>query len=335
MSAPAFLERVNKITRDFMESKLVLSGVELKLFDRLAEGAATVDELVGELQVTARGIEILADALVACGYLEKRGAAYANSADVDRYLVRGRPDAIAFITGHHNQMFRSWAQLDEIIRHGKQTRDRDKATLSDRETNRNFILGMAEVSRERIGPILERLPLEGARRFVDLGGGPAHYPCEAARRWPELRSLLIDLPLTVEVAQGFIAEAGLTDRVDTLVCDFYREDAIPIDEPADVVLISQVLHAEGPDQNRALLRKVTPLVRSGGVVAVVENLVDESRVAPRAAAMFAVNMLAGTARGRTYTAAEVQGWLREAGLEPGPAEQIAERTWIILARKPA
>jgi hypothetical protein len=46
-----------------------------------------------------------------------------------------------------------------------------------------------------------------------------------------------------------------------------------------------------------------------------------------------VNMLAGTARGRTFTADEIAGWLREAGFEPQPAIDIAPRTGLVLARK--
>ena len=49
--------------------------------------------------------------------------------------------------------------------------------------------------------------------------------------------------------------------------------------------------------------------------------------------MFAVNMLAGTARGRTYTESEIGSWLDEAGFAPAPAEEVAERTWVVLGRK--
>ena len=325
--------QVTRAANGFQEAKVLFAGVELGLFDRLGEGPATARELAAGLEVTTRGIEILADALTATGYLTKEEGLYANAAETDRYLVRGRPGSNAFIMGHRNQMFRSWANLEEVVRHGQTVREKDKATLADREANRNFILGMAEVSRERVGAILERLPLEGARRFVDLGGGPAHYACEAVSRHPGLAALLVDLPLTVEVAREFIAEQDCSDRVTTQVCDFYTEPALDLGEPADVMLVSQVLHAEGPDENRALLHKIAPCVRPGGTVAIVENLVDPGRVSPVHAAMFAVNMLAGTQRGSTYTAEEVGGWLREAGFAPGPVDEIAPRTQLILARR--
>jgi hypothetical protein len=333
MTGESFADRVNRVTNGFMEAKIVMAGVELKLYDRLSSGAATAAELAADLQVTRRGIEVLCDALAALGYLAKTDGRYANAAGTEQYLVRGQPDSFAFITAHRNHMYGGWSQLEEVIRHGKQERESDKPTLADVEINRNFILAMAEVSRERQGAILDRLPLAAASLFVDLGGGPAHYCCEAVQRHPALRALLVDLPLTTEVAREYIAGRGLADRVATRVINFYTEDRFGWDEPADGVLISQVLHAEGADENRALLHKVCPNVRPGGWVAIVENPVDEGRTTPVPGAMFAVNMLASTARGRTYTEAEMAGWLTDAGFEPQPGELVAPRTLLILARK--
>lgn len=329
-----FADRVNRVTNGFMEAKIVMAGVELKLYDRLSEGAASADELAADLRVTRRGIEILADALTALGYLSKADSLYANADGTERLLVRGKPGSFAFITGHRNHMYGGWGRLEEVIRHGKQERERDKPTLADVETNRNFILGMAEVSRERLGSILDRLPLEGADLFVDLGGGPAHYCCAAVGRHPGLRALQLDLPLTTDVAREYVAERGLSDRIEARVVDFYAEESFHVDPPADVLLISQVLHAEGEEENRALLRKVLPNVRPGGWVAIVENPVDQDRASPVPGAMFAVNMLASTVRGRTYTEAEMAGWLEEAGFDPRPGELVAPRTLLILAQRP-
>lgn len=326
-------ERLGAMVNGFMPARVLLLGVELGLFDRLAQGAADAATLARELSLQQRGVEIAADALVALGLLKKIEGRYENTPLAEALLVRGRPGSQAHIMGHRAEMFRSWALLDSVVRAGPQQLEGQQKSLVDVEANRNFILGMAEVSHGRLGPILDRLPLAEAKRFVDVGGGPAQYCCEAVRRHPALRATLVDLPLTVEVAKGVIAEQGLTDRVDTIVCDFYREDVVDLGGAADVVLVSQVLHAEGPEQNAALLAKLAPQLAPGGSLVVVENMVDETRTAPAPGALFAVNMLAGTQRGRTYTAAEISGWLAAAGLEPEPVIEVAPRTQLLLARK--
>ena len=107
MTDEAFPARLARIGQAFQESKIVLLGVDLGLFERLATGPATATELARDLSTTERGMEILTDALAATGYLVKRDDRLANTDDVDRYLVPGRPERLAHIMGHRNEMFGS------------------------------------------------------------------------------------------------------------------------------------------------------------------------------------------------------------------------------------
>ena len=329
----AVADRLRSLSRGFQEARILLTGVEVGLFERLARGPATAVEVARDRDLTLRGTEIVLDALVAMGLVTKNDGVYANTPDADRLLIDGGAESQAHILRHVGHTFRAWAQLDDVVRHGLRREEQDKATLADPVANRHFILGMAEVSRERVGPIVDLLPLEGARRLVDLGGGPGHYACAAVQRFPELAAAVVDLPLTISVARDHLAAQGLADRIETVVCDFYRADPLDLGGPADVVLISQVLHAEGPDENQALLSRLAPHVRPGGWVVVSENAAGPDRTAPLPAALFAVNMLAGTARGRTYTTDEMAGWLRRAGFEPEAPIAAAERTTVLRARK--
>ncbi len=58
---------------------------------------------------------------------------------------------------------------------------------------------------------------------------------------------------------------------------------------------------------------------------------DEGKTSPRAGALFAVNMLVGTARGGTYSQGEYQGWLRLAGFAEVRRVPIAGPTDILIA----
>lgn len=99
------------------------------------------------------------------------------------------------------------------------------------------------------------------------------------------------------------------------------------------MLISNIFHAEGPDENCKLLEKVHSITLKGSTVAIVENLVRGDRTEPKEGAMFAVNMLAGTPRGKTYTEGEINTWLKKTGFTPQSCENLAPRTWIILASR--
>jgi hypothetical protein len=70
-------------------------------------------------------------------------------------------------------------------------------------------------------------------------------------------------------------------------------------------------------------------------VVVNESVVAPDRTAPIEATLFAVNMLAMTPEGRTYTEAEIHAWAREAGFTPEASDRIDGRTVLLHLRRPA
>ena len=71
----------------------------------------------------------------------------------------------------------------------------------------------------------------------------------------------------------------------------------------------------GPDGNIALFRKVHDALVPGGRIVIRDHVMSPDRTAPRAGALFAVNMLVGTEEGGTFTLDEIASWLVEAGFE--------------------
>jgi hypothetical protein len=62
--------------------------------------------------------------------------------------------------------------------------------------------------------------------------------------------------------------------------------------------------------------------------------VEEDRSTPYAAAMFAINMLAMTDGGTTYTAGEIEDWGRAAGFVPERRERLSPMSELVTLRKP-
>ena len=102
----------------------------------------------------------------------------------------------------------------------------------------------------------------------------------------------------------------------------------------DLAWVSAIVHQNSRTQNRQLFRKIWRALRPGGRLAIRDFLMEESRIAPRAGALFAVNMLAHTAHGGTFTVAELRSDLAAAGFG---AVKVARRdagmSAVIVARK--
>jgi SAM-dependent methyltransferase len=237
---------------------------------------------------------------------------------------------------HRNRLFRNWALLEERVRGEPLPEPSARPSLlNDERAHEAFILAMWEGGLPRAPQVAEHVDLEGVRTIADLGGGPGHYLAEFARRSPRVEPYLIDLPRTLRVARRLLERTPVVARVRFVEWDFYNTEAPAGLPPFDLVFISSVLHAESPERNRALLARVFPLVSPGGRLVVKEHVVDPDRTSPVEAALFAVNMLADTPSGRTYTEAEIVSWGEGAGFVREAGERLSGQAFLVTMRRPS
>ena len=90
-----------------------------------------------------------------------------------------------------------------------------------------------------------------------------------------------------------------------------------------------MLHINGPEENLLLLKKAYDALVPGGQVVVHDFILNAEKTAPRAGALFALNMLVNTQKGNAYSEPEYRAWLEAAGFEgiallplPGPTDLI-------------
>ena len=70
-----------------------------------------------------------------------------------------------------------------------------------------------------------------------------------------------------------------------------------------------------PEENRRLIARAATSLNRGGQLVIQDFIMRPDRTRPAVGAFFALNMLVATAHGDSYTAGEVRGWMREAGLK--------------------
>ena len=58
-----------------------------------------------------------------------------------------------------------------------------------------------------------RVDLAGATKFLDIGGGSGAYTLAFLKQNPKLRATILDFPETIQTAQRYASEAGVSDRV--------------------------------------------------------------------------------------------------------------------------
>jgi ubiquinone/menaquinone biosynthesis C-methylase UbiE len=312
------VKHLRRITSGYTASRVLLTATNYHIFDCL-ETQMTARGLAKRLSLDPRATEILLDALVSLDFLKKSGNKYKNTKTSSTLLVRGKPYYQGDILAHHDLLWDSWSNLDEVLRSGKpspRTRHHD-----------SFIKGMHNLSILRAEKIISSLDLEGVKKILDLGGGPGTYAIEFAKRG--IHAVLFDIDETYSIAREIISQFKVKGTIDFMPGDFLVDD---IGKGYDIVLISQIFHAYGEKENIGILRKVNRALNNKGRVVIQEFLVNDSRTAPPPGALFAVNMLVGTSGGRTYSPREMTAWLKKTGFT-SVKKSLFEDNVVLEARK--
>ncbi len=141
-------------------------------------------------------------------------------------------------------------------------------------------------------------------RLLDLGGGSGTYSALLAKSYMDLEAVVFDLPSTVEVAAhiGIPTLLGVPDRVSFWAGDYFR-DSFPADN-FDIVLLSQILHNHGDEDNIALLLRARNALAPGGMILIWQQLLRDDLSGPGICALLGVQRLL-LGEGRTLCDSEV------------------------------
>ena len=296
-------ESLLALSRAFQESRVLLTGAELDVFTLLSKEALTAGTIAARLGADGRALTITLDALAAMELLVKENGEYRTAPDA-ACLSADAPDSILPMLLHAAALWDRWTGLTRKIGGTPLT------ARSPADVTRAFICAMHVVSAPQAARLVAAVEAGGARRLLDVGGGPGTWTAAFLRAAPGLEATLFDLPPVIEIARAQLAKDGLVGRV-TLVGGDFETDELPAGH--DLAWLSAIIHQNGPAQNDALYGRIFRALAPGGRLVLRDHVMDSGRTRPRAGALFAVNMLVGTAHGGTYTFEEIRTGLERAG----------------------
>jgi 3-hydroxy-5-methyl-1-naphthoate 3-O-methyltransferase len=284
---------------------ILLTAAQLDLFAWIGNGKKTVGDTAAHFGGDPVGWEIFLSALCAMGLIRKRGSSYANTGFAARYLRNGGRTLLL----PDYDSWNAWGGLAAVLTSGKRPK-KQQPFASDRAKSERLLRALDLHAREIAPYLLKRLPMNGARTLLDIGGGLGTFSRAFCRRYPRLRATLVEHPNIAALARRAVRKSGMEKRVRVVGLDFSR-DALP--REFDNVLVSNILHAHGVAENRALLAKLHGSLNPGGQLIVRDVFMSGDRIAPEWGTLFSVALLLYSPEGRCCTLNEVRGWLRQAG----------------------
>jgi hypothetical protein len=319
-------EAILQLGLGFWGSKTLLSAVELGVFSELARGGPReADALRDALGLHPRSARDFFDALVALAMLERDDGVYRNSPATELFLDRAKPTYVGGLLEMANaRLYLFWGSLTEALRTGepqneaKSGGDLFEALYQDEERLRGFARAMSAISMGAANALAGTFPWSRYETVVDVGCAEGCVPVQLALAHEHLSGGGFDLPPLRPVFDDYVAQAGLTERLQFRPGDFFSDD-LPA---ADVLVFGHILHDWDLDEKRALLAKAHAALRPGGAVIVYDAIIDDDRRSNAFGLLMSLNMLIETRGGFDYTAADCQGWMREAGFSETYSEHL-------------
>ena len=101
----------------------------------------------------------------------------------------------------------------------------------------------------------------------------------------------------------------------------------------DVAILGHSCQGLGVEDNQNLFRRVHRSLKDDGRLLIAEIVPDDERREALFPLLFAVNMLAMTTDGDTFTMSEYRQWLRDAGFKEVMTVEAPSPSPLILARR--
>ncbi len=295
-------------TTAFMKSRVILTAAQLDIFTLLEGAPATSAGLAKHAGFNARALARVLDALTAFGLLNKEDGNYTLT-ESGAFLSSRHPGSVLPMVLHMNRLWETWGDLTGIVRKGAKGKRRH-ASRMDAEILGAFIGAMDVVGRDLSMDIADFYDLSPFRRLLDIGGATGTYTISFLRKNPLMSATIFDLDAVIPMAQKKISSEGLSQRVDLVAGDFYKDE---LPGGHDLVLLSAIIHQNDDRENLDLYRKAYKALIPGGTVLIRDHIMDGSRTTPATGTLFAINMLVNTRGGSTYTFPEVKTCLEKAG----------------------
>jgi 2-hydroxy-4-(methylsulfanyl)butanoate S-methyltransferase len=326
---------ISRIAYGFIASKALFAALELDLFSRLLE-PKTIDALARESGIPAHRVKTLLTTLTALGLIVRDDDRFHNSPASERYLTRGSPAYFGeyYRLQINRQIYPALEHLDAGLAGDASNLAVDtQGLMSDPAAAEIFSVAQHAAS---LGPAIrlaKTIDLHGSRTLLDVAGGSGAFSITLCRHYPELTATIIDFPHVIEVARRFIADAGLSERIELA-----GGNALDTDWPddQDVVLMSYLLSAVKEDDIPTLLASAYRSLRPGGLLIVHDFMLDDDEQGPALAAQWFLLNLALQPDAGSFSAATLSVLLAEQGFMSVSSQTlIPQITKIVVGSKPA
>jgi len=281
---------VNEKTAKLLLSQHIISALfaafKLGVFEAISAASpqgVTCQELAHQLEVSVRGLDALLITLVSEGFVTADPTTSRLTCQPDGGLHRHNVVELqGWFVGLHRQLY----HFADSVKSGKaeglhaihgqempslyiaraQDKDKDLAKYWDPwMQEQNFPEGLAKM----VAALMDHassMQAGGKFMLLDWCGNRGYNSILLAETYPNLYSVLLDLPSQTAQADVLIQEKGLEARIETLPANLLENTFAPPAAKFDGVLMTHTIREWREDQLQAFFRMIHGSLKPGGAV---------------------------------------------------------------------
>ncbi len=312
--APAPPDQIMLVQSAPRAYQILKAAMELGVFETMEKAPKSSNSIAKDLKLDKRGTECLLNALVGLNFIARKDKMF-ELIEVSRtYLLQSSDLYMGLYLKHAEQLDKGWSQLGDAVRSGKPVQE-----VNTQKTAEEFFPALAEGIFPMSYAIAQMVARDlsdvnhGKARILDVAAGSGVWSIPFAEANKSATVDALDFPAVLEVTKKITAKRGLADRYNFLSGDWRHIKWKPSEY--NIIVLGHILHSEGKEESKKLLKQCAESLQPDGVVVVAEFLCDEQRSGPAAALIFELNMFLHTTEGCVFAVDELKNMLHEAGFK--------------------
>ncbi len=330
------IEHLRKWVNGFETGHIFLTALDLDIFSRLKTPLSAGELALAcglHADLTRRFLNVLAG----MNLLYKKDHQYGLMPDTAPFLVKESPYFGRYLKPDekHRSVF---MRLKEILKQGpldETSPEKNQTHSFDRESMdwiaRVSLLGRLQTT---VGQVTALPEFFQAKKLIDLGGGHGLFGIAFAQENPNLHVKIFDKPEVIPVAEDYIRQYAMADRVSTLSGDYTKDD---FGKAYDIIFEACSFGGNASDI-QSLLHKVSSALNENGLFIRVTFILDNEGKGPLEPLLWDLkNHLVSGNQWSIMTQADIFKQLSEAGLKGERIIDLSESDYspfrLIISRK--
>ncbi|GAB2765786.1 methyltransferase [Rhabdobacter roseus] len=294
-------------------SRAVLEATDRGIFEAIAQGHTTAQAVAEACQLHVQATTQLLGVLTSVKYLRFQKGHYSLTRMTRKWVLRESKDTVRDLAVYNNRVVWPWLErMGKYLETGEGLQYHEHLNAEEWALYQKAMHGGAI---SEAGEFARKVPLpKNATHMLDIGGAHGLHSVALCRKYPRLRSVILDLPGAVAQAAPLLAAQGMGERVQHQVGNILTTELG--ESTYDLVLMSSVAHHLTEAQNREVTQKVARALRPGGVFIINEFLRPDPAAKPELVGSSTDLFFGLTSTSGNWSIEEIHDWYRAAGLKP-------------------